>query len=83
MTLLKVNSLNPASPVTLVDCYLDQNSYIQSDNIQNIMPSVTGLTGNITNGIQASFKRELITGDTQDVSLYVNTVIQVCFMSAN
>jgi len=41
----------------MVDCYLDQNSYIQSDNIQNIMPSVTGLSGDISNGIKASFKR--------------------------
>lgn len=57
VTLFKLNSLNPAAPVTMVDCYLDQNSYIQSDNIQNIMPSVTGLKGNISNGIQASFKR--------------------------
>ena len=57
VTLLQQDSLNPASPVVKTDCYLDQNSYIQSDNVQNLMPSVTGLSGDITNGIKATFKR--------------------------
>ena len=57
LTLMKLNSQNPANPVTLVDCYLDQNSYIQSDNVQNLMPSITGFTGDISNGIKAAFKR--------------------------
>ena len=80
---MKVNTLNPANPVTQVDCYLDQNSYIQTDNVQNLISSGTGLTSDISNGIKASFKRELITGDTQDITLYADSVIQVCFMAAN
>jgi hypothetical protein len=57
VTLLKVNSVNPAVPVTLVDCYLDQNSYIQNDNVQNLLPSVTSFQGSISTGIKAAFKR--------------------------
>lgn len=57
VTLFKLNTLNPASPVTQVDCYLDQNSYIQTDNVQNIMPSGTALSSEISNGIKSSFKR--------------------------
>ena len=65
VTLLQKDSLNPASPVVKTDCYLDQNSYIQSDNVQNLMPSVTGLSGDISNGIKATFKREVTCTDTQ------------------
>ena len=83
VTLLKVDSNNPANPVTQVDCYLDQNSYIQVDNVQNLMPSGTGLKGNISAGIKATFKRELVTGDTRDITLYADSVIRVCFMCAN
>lgn len=83
VTLFKVNSLNPADPVTKVDCYLDQNSYIQTDNVQNLMPSGNTLKGDISNGIKAHFKRELITGDNKDITLYADSVIQVCFMAAN
>ncbi len=82
VTLFQINS-NPASPVTLVDCYLDQNSYIQIDNVQNFMPSGTGFAGDISTGIKAAFKRELVTGDSKDITLYANSVIQVCFMCAN
>lgn len=57
VTLFKLNSLNPAAPVTQVDCYLDQNSYIQVDNVQNLMPSVTGLSSDVSNGLKSSFKR--------------------------
>ena len=82
VTLFQINS-NPASPVTLTDCYLDQNSFIQVDNVQNFMPSGTGLTGDISTGIKRTFKRELVTGDTKDITLYANSVIQVCFICAN
>ncbi len=83
VTLFKVNSNNPANPVTQVDCYLDQNSYIQVDNVQNLMPSVTAFNGDTSTGIKSAFKRELITGDSRDITLYANSVIQVCFMCAN
>jgi hypothetical protein len=83
VTLLKVNANNQANPVTLVDCYLDQNSYIQVDNIQNLMPSGTAFKGDTSAGIKSAFKRELITGDSRDITLYANSVIQVCFMCAN
>jgi hypothetical protein len=83
VTLLKINSNNPANPVTQVDCYLDQNSYIQVDNVQNLMPSGTALKGNISAGIKSTFKRELVTGDVRDITLYADSVIQVCFMCAN
>lgn len=78
VTLFKANPSNPAYPVTLVDCYLDQNSAIQTDNIQNLMTSVTGYSGDISNGISAAFKRDLVTGDTQDIIIYGNSVIQIC-----
>ena len=57
VTLMQVDSLNPGSPVAKADCYLDQNSYIQSDNVQNLMPSITGFSGDISNGIRTAFKR--------------------------
>jgi hypothetical protein len=82
VTLFKLNPTNPAIPVTLVDCYLDQNSYIQSDNVQNLMSSVTGFMGDTSNGIKAAFKRDLSTSDTQDITIYPNSVIQVCFISS-
>ena len=80
VTVFKANSNNPAVPVTLVDCYLDQNSYIRTDNIQNLMTSITGYTGDISNGIKAAFKRDLSTGDRDDIVIYTNSVIQVCFI---
>jgi len=82
VTLFKLNSNNPAIPVTLVDCYLDQNSYIQTDNIQNLMSSITGFYGDVSNGISAAFKRDLNTGDSQDITIYPNSIIQVCFISS-
>lgn len=78
VTLFKSNPSNPAYPVTLVDCFLDQNSAIQEDNIQNLMTSVTGYTGDISDGIKAAFKRDLVTGDTKDIIIYSNSVIQIC-----
>lgn len=47
------------------------------------MPSVTAFNGDISTGIKSAFKRELITGDSRDITLYANSVIQVCFMCAN
>lgn len=82
VTLFIKNPSNPASPVSIIDSYLDQNSAIQTDNIQNIMPSISNYTGDISNGIAVAFKRDLATGDTQDFTLYSNSVIQVCFMSS-
>lgn len=78
VTLFKANPSNPALPVTLVDSYLDQNSAIQPDNVQNLMISMTGYTGDIANGISAAFKRDLVTGDTKDIIIYPNSVIQIC-----
>ena len=82
VTLFKANPSNPAFPVTLVDCYLDQNSAIQEDNIPNLMMSVTGYRGDISNGIFAAFKRDLTTGDTKDIIIYPNTVIQICVIAS-
>lgn len=82
VTLFKANPSNPSAQVTLVDCYLNQNSAIVTDNIPNLMPSITGFTGSLSNGISASFKRDLNTGDLQDVTLYQNSVIQICFISS-
>jgi hypothetical protein len=82
VTLFKANPSNPAYPVSLVDCYLDQNSAIQPDNIQNLMTSITGYTGDLSNGISAAFKRDLVTGDTKDIIIYANSVIQICVISS-
>ncbi len=82
ITLFTRNPSNPAKPVSITDSYLDQNSAIQTDNIQNIMPSITNYTADISTGISVAFKRDLATGDTQDFTLYSNSVIQVCFMSS-
>jgi hypothetical protein len=82
VTLLKTNPSNAAAPVTLVDCYLDQNSAIKTDNIQSLMPSISGFTGDISNGISMAFKRDLNPGDNQDITIYPNTVIQICFIAS-
>jgi hypothetical protein len=66
----------------MVDCYLDQNSAIQRDNIQNLMSSITGYPGDLSNGISAAFKRDLSTGDTRDIIIYPNSVIQICAISS-
>jgi hypothetical protein len=47
------------------------------------MPSGTGFAGDISSGIKSAFKRQLVTGDSQDITLYTNSVIQVCFICAN
>ena len=78
MTLFKANPSYPAYPVTIVDCHLDQNSAIQQDNVQNMMPSITGYVGDLSNGISAAFKRDLTTGDSKDIIIYPNSVIQIC-----
>jgi hypothetical protein len=80
--LFQANPSNPAIPVIVTDCYLDQNSYIQTDDIQDLMPSITSFKGSLATGISASFNRNLVTGDTKDITLYSNSVIQVCFISS-
>lgn len=82
VTLFEANPSNPANPVTITDCYLDQNSAIQSDNVQNMMTSITGYPGDLSNGISAAFKRDLNTADTQDIIIYPNSVIQICVISS-
>jgi hypothetical protein len=44
---------------------------------------VTAFTGNIQNGIKAAYNRDLNTGDSEDIRLYINSVVQVCFISSN
>jgi hypothetical protein len=51
--------------------------------VNNIQPSVTAFTGNIQNGIKAAYNRDLNTGDSEDIRLYINSVVQVCFISSN
>jgi hypothetical protein len=63
MHVLSVNNSNPGNPVSVLDCYLDQNSYIQRDDVSNIQPSITGNTSNIFNGIYVAYNRDLATGD--------------------
>jgi len=46
------------------------------------MTSITGFYGNIDNGIIGAFKRDLVTGDTQDITIYADSVIQVCFITS-
>jgi hypothetical protein len=80
VTLYKIISSHPF--VALVDCYLDQNSAIQQDNVQNLMLSTTGLVGDKSNGITGYFKRDLVTGDTKDIIFYPNSVIQICVIAS-
>lgn len=63
MHVLSVNNSNPGNPVSVLDCHLDQNSYIQRDDVSNIQPSITGNTSNILNGIYVAYNRDLATGD--------------------
>lgn len=46
------------------------------------MISVTGFTGDLSNGISAAFKRDLTTGDSKDIIIYPNSVIQICVISS-
>lgn len=81
--LLQIDANNAASPVLVKDCYLNENSYITIDDVNNIQPSVTEFKGDIKNGIKAAYNRDLNTGDSADIRLYVNSVVQVCFISSN
>jgi len=47
-----------------------------------MMQSISGFQGSITNGISMAFKRDISPGDRQDITIYPNTVIQVCFMAS-
>jgi hypothetical protein len=44
---------------------------------------VTTFKGDIKNGIKAAYNRDLNTGDSADIRLYANSVVQVCFISSN
>jgi hypothetical protein len=68
---LSVNSSNPGNPVSVLDCYLNQNSYIQRDDVSNIQPSITGNTSNINNGLYVAYNRDLVTGDSSDAILFI------------
>ncbi len=83
MHLFSINPNNAASPVLIKDCHLTEQSFIQYDDVDNIQPSITSFTGDISNGIKAAYNRDLSTGDLDDIRLYPNTVVQVCFMSSN
>lgn len=82
MHVLSVNNSNPGNPVSVLDCYLDQNSYIQRDDVNNIQPSITGNTSNVLNGIYVAYNRDLVTGDVNDRILYANEIITLCFISS-
>lgn len=79
MTLFKRNKLDLHEPVTRLDCYLDQNSFIQIDAEQNLLPTETPLVRE-TRSLRSTFKKPLISGDTNDITLHADTVIKVCFI---
>ena len=66
------DSTDTARPVKVRDCYLDQNSKIVTDNVNNIMPSVTGFFGDISYGLKVAYNRDLNTNDLQDKRFYKN-----------
>lgn len=70
MHVLSVNMSNPGNPVSVLDCHLDQNSYIQRDDVSNIQPSITGRKSNTSNGLYAAYNRDLATGDIKDRIFY-------------
>ena len=82
VTLLKSNPSSSNSPVLVIDAYMDQNSAIITDNIQSMMPSISGFKGSLVNGISMAFKRDLNSGDRQDIIIYPNTIIQICFIAS-
>ena len=52
------------------------------DDVNNIQPSVTAFTGDISFGLKMAYNRDLNTGDGEDIRFYPNEVIQICFMSS-
>jgi len=80
--LLVRDTTDAARPVKVYDSYLDQNSYIQKDDVNNIMPSVTQFWGDASYGIKMAYSRDLNTNDLQDVRLYANSIIQICFITS-
>ncbi len=82
MTLFKRNKFDLHEPVTRLDCYLDQNSFIQIDAEQNLLPTETPLARE-TRRLRSTFKKPLISGDTNDITLHADTVIKVCFIWGN
>ena len=82
MHLLRVDPTNNARPVDVKDCYLDENSHITFDDVNNIQPSVTSYAGEVNFGLKVAYNRDLNTGDLEDKRFYFDDVIQVCFMSS-
>lgn len=82
MHLLVRDPTDAARPVKVHDAYLDENSHIVYDDVNNIMPSVTAFWGDISSGMRVAYNRDLNTNDLQDKRLYANDIIQVCFMSS-
>lgn len=82
MHLLMVDSTNAANPVSVNDCYLDENGYIVYDDVSNIQPSITSFTGDISYGMKMAYNRDLNTDDQEDKRFYPNEIIQVCFISS-
>jgi hypothetical protein len=80
--LFLVDSTNAASPVQVKDCYINELSSIVYDDVNNIQPSITSFAGDISNGLKVAYNRDLSTGDSEDIRLYVNSVVQVCFISS-
>jgi hypothetical protein len=82
MHVLSVNSTNTANPVSVLDCYLSQDSYILRDDVSNIQPSITGNTSSTSNGLYVAYNRDLSTGDVNDRILYRDEIITLCFISS-
>jgi hypothetical protein len=72
MHLLMVDSTNAANPVSVNDCYLDENGYIVYDDVSNIQPSITSFTGDISYGMKMAYNRDLNTDDQEDKRFYPN-----------
>jgi predicted nuclease of predicted toxin-antitoxin system len=64
------------------DCYINEQSWIIYDDVDNIQPSITGFPGDISTGIKAAYSRLLNTGDSQDIIIYANSIVQVCIISS-
>lgn len=69
-------------PVKVYDCFINENSHIVRDDVDNIMPSITSFRGDATIGLKVSYNRALSTNDLQDRRLYQGEIIRVCFMSS-
>lgn len=70
--LLVRDTTDASRPVKVSDCYLDENSKIVYDDVNNIMPSVTNFWGDISYGMKIAYNRDLNTNDLQDKRFYPN-----------